>query len=150
LFILFLKDGGKIKTFFKEGIMLNTGDYKGYATAMHQNGCRPISYGRLNWHVSHNCEVRRFKSAWIAGVEENGVFLPSHVGYNSPRDIVGLLRQLLDGDEKIYLAVKENMGKQLQKIGWVYAGRVEVDYPYPQEKVIYVNQVDMIPDWRWN
>lgn len=130
--------------------MINKNEYKGYAVAMNKNNCRPISWGRLDCHVSNYCDLHRHKSAWIAGQVEGGFFMPSHCGYNSLRDMVGLLHQLLDSEDKIYLAVKENMGTQLQRIGWVYAGRVEVDYPYPQEKVVYVNHIDMVPDWHWN
>lgn len=124
--------------------------YKDYAVAMGKNGCRPLSFGRLSSHLErYEIEDHQHKSAWIAGVDCGGVFLPSHVGYNSMRHLVELLSVLLDGDRQVCLAVKPNMGQMLQRCGWVYAGTVEVDYPTVQEKTVWVNHMDMVPDWRW-
>ena len=66
--------------------------YKDYAVAMGKNGCRPLSFGRLSSHLErYEIEDHQHKSAWIAGVDCGGVFLPSHVGYNSMRHLVELL-----------------------------------------------------------
>ena len=125
--------------------------YKGYAVAMSKNGCRPLSVGRLSSHLERgDVEDYQHKSAWIAGVDLEGTFLPSHVGYSSMRHLVELLSILLDDTRQICIAVKPNMGLMLQRCGWVYAGTVDVDYPYPQEKTVWVNQVHMVPDWRWD
>jgi len=136
-----------------ENQIISKSDYIGYAKAMAANKKRPISWQRLDWHIFNHAEIKRFNSAWIAGQyileRKDEIFTPSHVGYNSKRDLISLLNSLLDGEEKVAFAVLPDMGKMLERLGYIYAGRMEVDYPIQQEKVFYVNQVEMIPSVWW-
>jgi len=134
---------------------LNKNLYKGYAVAMRKNGCKPTPFGRLSWHLEREeVEFFSFRSAWIAGQHEGEFFFPSHVGYNSLRDLVELLDWfLLEAREKVILAVLPNMGGQLERLGWLSIGEVWVDYPYRQLKRLYTNSFEseyteeILPDW---
>lgn len=125
-------------------------EYKNYAITMGKNHCRPLSWGRLERHLD-GCDFRSHKNSFLAGqsIDWQGisVFCPSHFFPASQRDGLELLRQLLDADEPIVFAVLPKMGRMLEKIGYVFAGRLEVNYPTKQEKVLYVNNVDLVPAW---
>lgn len=125
---------------------MNKTMYRGYALAMAANGLRPTSFGRLSRHFEWNATVIGNDDAWIAGNEVAGVFWPSHAGYTSRKKMVIFLKELLDA-ERCCFAVTENVGKMLERIGWIYAGRCLVDYPYPQEKTLWVNYLDMVAPW---
>ncbi len=122
------------------------GMWKGYAKAMIANGLRPISFYRLSDHFDRNGEIIGDEDCWLGGNEVGGVFWPSHGGYTSLRRMRNFLVELLDGRPTCF-AVTEKVGRLLERQGWVYAGRVVVDYPYTQEKVLLVNYMWMVPSW---
>jgi len=125
------------------------GIWKRYAITMGKNGKKPLSFERFKSHVERRCVAINHGDTYLFGEMLDGVLFVSHWSPKSAREGATLLADTLGLDFQVVLNVLPGkMSKMLSRLGLHPHGEVEVDYPYPQTKIVFSNwvQVELSPE----
>lgn len=122
--------------------------WKRYAQALSKNNKKPLSYERFSNHISR-CVAIKHGDSYLFGEMLDGVLFVSHWSPKSTREGINLVAGLLDLEFQVILSVLPGkMARMLSRLGLHPQGEMEVDYPYPQTKVVFSNHVgeDHLPE----